>query len=47
VQNTVQFASVPFGGCLAAVDGSYNNGNWLHITNCVVGRPDQNWRVVR
>ncbi|MDT7787380.1 MAG: Ricin-type beta-trefoil lectin domain [Pseudonocardiales bacterium] len=46
-QNTVQFASVPFGGCLAAVDGSYNNGNWLHITNCTTSRPDQQWRVVR
>ncbi|MET9629842.1 ricin-type beta-trefoil lectin domain protein [Lentzea sp. NPDC006480] len=45
-QNAVQFASVSFGGCLAAVDGSYNNGNWLHITNCTAGRPDQRWRVV-
>ena len=46
-QNTVQFASVALGGCLAAVDGSYSNGNWLHITNCTAGRADQNWRVVR
>lgn len=46
-QNTIQFVSVPFGGCLAAVDGSYNNGNWLHITNCTAGRADQHWLVVR
>ncbi|KJK53275.1 hypothetical protein UK23_01015 [Lentzea aerocolonigenes] len=45
--NTAQFASVPSGGCLAALDGSYDNGTWLHVTTCTVGRPDQQWSVVR